>query len=172
MMLGYVTFLSCLIQLFIPLNAYTYIIFVWGLIVTYEIYSVTSYILMIRSIRSFVYCISGILLIVGFVIVKIIHKGGYALTNQFDFAEGIYLFIVSVYSLARIITKSHFQKNIEAFFVFFGVILYSFLHTMASSILALDFVEHFDFAYYATLATMLFWIIVIPWILHLKYKLT
>lgn len=171
-LLGYITFLGCLIQLLLPISARIYIIFVWGSIVAYEIYGVTSYSIKIKTIRSFLICVAIILLIVGYVIARIIQLESYLLMNQFDFAVGIYLFIVSVYTLTQIIVKGRFRQNLEAFFVFFGVILYSFLHTLASSILSLGVIEHFNFAYYATLVTMLFWILVIPWIRHLKYKLT
>lgn len=91
--------------------------------------------------------------------------------NNIDFIEAIYLFIGSVFIMSRIINKDRFVENLEAFFVFFGLILYSFLQILSTIMLSFDFFRNFNFALFATLITMLFWLVSVPWIRRLKSRL-
>ncbi|TKJ38546.1 hypothetical protein CEE37_12330 [candidate division LCP-89 bacterium B3_LCP] len=170
-MLGYVTFSCSLIQLFFPSSQLIYL-FVWGTILAYEIFGVTTYVIRVSKIQFLIICIALTTILIGYGIIRTMQIENYQLMTRFDFIISIYLFIASVYILTRIIIKDSFTEDIEAFFVFFGLIIYSFLHLLAASILALGIVENFDYAFYATLITMLFWILVIPWIRYLKSKLS
>lgn len=170
-MLGYVTFFGCVVQLLLPSSPNVYV-FVWGTIMAYEIFGVTSYVFRIAKIQFFLICITIIIIFIGYGILETIQIEHYRLMTRFDFTVCIYLFIVSVYVLARIIVKDSFKEDLVAFFIFSGLVLYSFLHLLAAGVLALGVVEHFNYAYYATLIAMLFWIVVIPWIRHLTHKLS
>jgi hypothetical protein len=159
------------VQLLFPSTPWVYIT-VWGAILAYEIFGVTTYVFRIMKIQFYLICIAIIIIFIGYGILKTIQIEGYQLMTRFDFAVCIYLFIVSVYVLARIIVRDSFKEDLEAFFIFSGLVLYSFLHLLAAGVLALGVVKNFDYAYYATLIAMLFWIVVIPWIRHLTHKLS
>jgi len=144
----------------------------WCLALLYELSALTAYFLIPKSKRILLVCSVIILLFVGYGAIKTIQAKDFQIMNNFDFAAQVYIFIGSILAVAGIIIKDRFAKEVDAFFVFFGLIIYSFLQSLSTIMLAFDFVQNFDFAYYATLITLLFWLVSIPWVKRLKSRLT
>ena len=167
--LCYVIILGAIIQLILPNNPYIFVVG-WWLILIYELFGVTSYILRPKKTSSFLIIITIILLFVGYGAVNTILLRSYQFMNRIDFIESIYIFIGSIYIVASINLRDRFFEELESFFVFFGLIIYSFLHVLSTSMLAFGVREYFDYTLYATLTAMFFWLISIPWIRHLKFK--
>lgn len=92
--------------------------------------------------------------------------------NQADFVEVFVLFVGSVYILAKIVIRDQFESDFPAFFLFFGLALYSFLQCLSTILIALDFHGNFEFGVYSGIITNLFWLVCIPWLKHLKSRLT
>ena len=96
----------------------------------------------------------------------------FTIWSNFDFVIQIYLLCISLYVISRIVIKDLFEEKIVDLFVYIGFVTYSFLQIAATIILNFGFSEHYDFAVTATLFTMFFWILSVPWILRLKSKLS
>ena len=144
----------------------------WCLLVLYELNFMAAYFLRPRNKKLLSLLSALILLTVGYIAMKVVQQKGFQLINAFDFGVQIYLFVGSVAAFVGTITKDRFAKEPETLFVFFGLIIYSFLQSLSTIMLAFDFIQNFDFAYYATLITLLFWLASIPWIKRLKSRLT
>ncbi len=169
--LCYLIFVSGVAHLLFPQNHCIYTIG-WGLILLFEIFGVSVYAFNVKRIRAFLFCGIIAILFIGYGVLKTMQIKNYQIMNTIDFLESIYLFTGSVYILVSIVVKNRFVQEFDAFLIFFGLVIYSFLHILSSGILAIDVVKYFDFALYATLITMLYWVVIIPWIRRLKSKLS
>jgi len=144
----------------------------WGLLLLYQLIAISAYFLnprhrVILSIISLIF-----LLLVIYFAVKTVRTEVFQIMNNLDFVTQVYVIIGSIIAIVSIIRNDRFAKEPETLFVFFGLIIYSFLQCLSTIMLAFDFIQNFDFAYYATLITLLFWLASIPWIKRLKSRLT
>jgi hypothetical protein len=144
----------------------------WGIMILVESYCLTAYVFKLGKTTSSIFCFLLILLFSGIGIVLSIKNRSYEPMNLIDFIENIYLFIGSAFILFRIAKFGRFYEELDAFFIFFGILVYAFLHALSSSILSLNPFAYFDFAYLSTLITMLYWSAVIPWTRRVKSKLS
>jgi hypothetical protein len=167
----YLVFIFGIVQLCWPASPHVYLVG-WGLFVLFDIFTVTLYLFNIRKTGHYLFVGIISLAYIIYVIVNSIHLRSYAPLITLGFAIDVYVFIVAVIILSSVVIKGIFHKEIDAFFIFFGWLVNSFLDILSSSILSIDFIEHFDFSYYATLITMLYWCAIILWIRRLKYKLS
>ncbi len=168
---SYLTFLSGIAHFIFPESPYAYLFWLGGFLF-FEYCMILIYILQPRKLlsRLLIFIIPGILIAVG--IYLSVHQRSYQPMNIVDFMAQVTLFIGAVTAILEIINKDLFPEKTETFFIAFGLIIFSFLHILSTSIMILDFVEYFDFSYYATLITLLYWIVIIPWIKRLKSKLS
>ncbi len=144
----------------------------WCLLLLFELNVIAAYYLEPVNKRVLAIISVLILLIVIYGAVKTVQAKDFQVMNNLDFAAQIVLFIGSVIAVTRIIMRDRFAAEMDAFFVLFGLIIYSFLHSLSTIMLAFDAIQNFDFAYYTTLITLLFWLVSIPWIKRLKSRLT
>ncbi|MCX6640313.1 MAG: hypothetical protein NTW14_07505 [bacterium] len=144
----------------------------WGVIIFAEL---TLIFLYFFKLSDWKYCLLFLLtvsLYLGYACWKTIQARDYQVLNAFDFGEEVFLFLVALYVIIRIVRQDRFIAELEAFFVFLGLIIYSFLQCLSTIALAYNFFANLDFAYWATLLTFMFWTLSVPWMRHLKYKLT
>jgi hypothetical protein len=169
--LCYVTILGFIGGVSFPQSFYIFLA-QWGLILTYEVFGVTSYIFRLRKISWFLIIIGIMLIIVSYGSIRTIQlrDNQFQLMNTIDFIESCYIFIGAIYIIVSIIVKERFWEDLESFFVFFSLIIYSFSHLLSTSPLALDFVEGYAYTLYSTIIAMFFWSVSVPWIRHLRAK--
>jgi len=86
------------------------------------------------------------------------HSASYQPVNRVDFFNSLLLLLCSSLILWIFFVKKDFLKNLEAFFIFCGFILFFILHILASNILFFDFLKHWNFASLSTLIVHYFWI--------------
>lgn len=110
--------------------------------------------------------------IVGFFGYLTYYYKNFEIWNNFDFVVQIVTLCISLYVISRVIIKDLFVEKLIDFFVFTGLIIYSFLQIVATIMMKFGFSENFNFATIASFSTMIFWIISVPWILRLKSKLS
>ncbi len=170
-LLAYTIVLCEIIRLLFSSSPYLYLAS-WGMVIVVEIFCVSAYAFKLRKGKSFTFCLVFILLFVCFGVYLSIISKSYNPMNFLDFTENIYLFIGSAFILVRIAKYGRFYEELDAFFIFFGMLIYAFLHALSSSILSLNPFKYFDFAYLSTLITMLYWSAVIPWTRRVKSKLS
>lgn len=89
-----------------------------------------------------------------------------------SFVECVAVFFGSFYVVIRIIVKNRFEEDLVDFFAFFGLLIYSFLHTLSGIAEVTDFFEAYHFGSIATFMGILFWLVSVLWVRRLKYKLT
>ena len=146
---------------------------VWCLLLLYELFAITAYFLKSRNQRALVICSLLILLVIGYGAYRtILAEWDFQIMNNYDFAGQIVLFLGSVLAIAIIIVKDRFAQEVDAFFVFFGLTIYSFLQSLSTIMLAFNFFANANFPYYTTLITLVFWLMSVPWIRRLKSRLT
>lgn len=167
----YFIFVGGIASLIAPSQPYVYFVW-WGLILMCELFMPTAYVLKLRRILPILIFIVIFLIFISYGIIMTIQIKEYKVMNAVDFISKIYVFAFSLFVMIYIIIKDRFARDFKAFFVFFGLILYSFLHIISTIALEWDFLGSLDFAFWATRITMLFWIASIPWIRHLQSKLT
>jgi len=144
----------------------------WCLLLLYELGAIAAYFLRPMNRKILLLLSVLILLAVSYGAFKTVQLKNFQIMNAIDFAAQTILFLGSVAALSIIIIKDRFVHEISSFFVFFGLIIYSFLQSLSTIMLTFDFFQNFDFAYSATLITLLFWLVSIPWIKRLKSRLT
>jgi len=167
----YLTFLSGVEHFLFPTNPYVYVIG-WGVFLLFECCMILIYVLrpMKRLIWNLITFLPLIAISTG--IYLSILKHNYQPLNILDFIVQVIMFAGAIYGLVDIFRIEVSSENVEAFFIMLGLIIYSFLHILSTSILIVDFVEYFDFPYYVELITLIYWIAIIPWIKRLKFKLS
>lgn len=145
-------------------------LFCWALIDGFELFAMVAYLLGRAKGRT-VLCAT--LLIAAFVAVGAIRSAifkDYRYMDNVDFVEAIILFSGSLYVVTRITLKDVFWQNLEAFFVFFGFIIYSFLCIVGTVPGVMDFLGNYSISFAVQFISMLFWLGCVPWILHLRRK--
>jgi len=152
-------------------NDYVYCIG-FGLLLIIESYVVISYVFQARKKGVNLSFLSFITVLVGLAIAVTLKTGDYQILNRFDFCENLIIFSGSSYIVFKIIIKDKFTEEMEAFFIFFGIIIYSFLHILATILLIFNIAEFFIYASNATLLTFIYWMIIIPWIHRLRSEIT
>jgi hypothetical protein len=150
---------------------YTYFTY-WIILFLYEINAPLQYLFAGRHRRLHIILLTFFLLLAAVSILKTLLIKDYEPINQADFVEVFSLFVGSIYVLAKIVIRDQFEMDFRAFFAFFGLALYSFLQCLATILIALDFHGNFEFGAYASVVADLFWLISIPWLKHLKSRLT
>lgn len=170
-LISYTIILCEIMRTFFSSSPYLYLMS-WGMVLIVESYCVSAYAFKLKKGKFFTFCLGLILLLTCIGIYSSISNRSYKPMIVFDFAEDIYLFVGSAFILTRIAKYGRFHEELDAFFIFFGMLIYAFLHSLSSSILSLDPFEYFDFAYLSTMITMLYWSVTIPWIRRVKSKLS
>ena len=166
----YVISITGVFQAIFSTSPYVYL-FSWGLILAVELYGVIAYLFRINKMRSYVASIVPVLIIISYGMVRTIQARDYQFMNNIDFVVSLLIFIGSVNVIGQIILKDRFVEELIPFFIFFGLIIYSFLHGLSSVAISIDILANLDFAYYSTITTLLFWTGSVPWIRYLKYRL-
>ena len=156
--------------LIVPLTPICYLIYT-AIIHTFELLLPTAYVLKLKTSRSLLACLGISMFIAGLFGFLTFHYKNYQILNNFDFAVCICIFILSSIVIINIIVKERFSQDLDAFFAFFGFIIFCFLNILATIMLALDFMENVDFAFHASLIAQIFWLVSVPWIRRLRAKL-
>ena len=144
----------------------------FGLLLVYESFAVLGYAFEIKTIKSALALLSVIGIIISIAVYKTIDKLDYQILCRFDFYENLAIFTGACYIVYTISKRDYFVEELEAFFIFFGVILYSFMHILATILLIFDISKNFVFASNATLLTFIYWMSIIPWIRRLRSEFT
>ena len=152
-------------------NRYVYSIG-FGLLLIYESYVVIAYVFQARRGIARYSLLTLIGTLVAFAIVLTLRTNDFQILNRFDFCENLIIFSGSSYIVFKIIIKDRFAEEIEAFFIYFGIIIYSFLHILATILLIFNIADNFIYASNATLLTFIYWMIIIPWIHRLRSEIT
>lgn len=92
--------------------------------------------------------------------------------NTTDFYNIILLMFGSILIMRGLIYYETFIDNIEAFFIFFGFIMYFGLHVLASNAISLNFIRNWNFGQYATLLSLIYWLgsILVVWKIRSKHS--
>ena len=144
----------------------------FGILLVYESFAVLSYAFEIRRMKSAFALLAFIGLIISIAVYQTIDKLNYQILCRFDFYENLVIFTGASYIVYTICKKDLFVEELEAFFIFFGVILYSFMHILATILLIFDISKNFVFASNATLLTFIYWMSIIQWIRRLRSEFT
>ncbi|MFH1734678.1 MAG: hypothetical protein ABIE92_08205 [bacterium] len=168
---SYLIFLSGISYFIFPKSPYVYLVGS-GVFLLFQFCLILIYTLQPRKLLSYglIFIIPGILITV--CIFLCIKFRSYQPINILNFIAQVTLFVGAIIALLEIFRKDLFPERTEMFFIAFGLIIYSFLHMLSTSIMILDYVRHYDFSYYSTLITLIYWIAIIPWIKRLKFKLS
>ena len=143
--LAYIYIITFIISILYYEDRYVYT-FCWGLILIYELFGLVSYIF---GSEKQLFKIITLILIVFFVsygMLSCLILRNYDYMTNIDFIESILLFACSLFVVIWIIVKDLFAKNIDAFFVFFGLVIYSFLHILSNVPAVIDFMKLYYFA--------------------------
>ncbi len=171
LLFNYFLFWGGMAMLLTQNNAHTYFIY-WIVLFLYEINAPLQYLFAGRNRRLYYLLITVFFLFAALSIFRAKLIKDFEPINQADFIEVFSLFAGSVYILASIVIRDQFELDFRAFFVFFGLALYSFLQCLSTILIALNFHSNFEFGAYSAIITDLFWLVSIPWLKHLKSRLT
>jgi hypothetical protein len=167
----YLYFADTLLSL-LNISSVSILVLEWSLFVAFETFLISIYWLGLKKSKSLTICFLMIVMYVLLGDYLTIHLKTWQVQNAFDFGECFYLLLASTWIVFRIIHEEGFERDLVAFFVFFGVILYSSLQIISTIIMAFDFSQNEDFSFIAVIITFLFWLLAVPWIHRLRYKLT
>lgn len=170
--MGYFLALGGIAMLLTDCSPYTYVI-QEGVYLVFLTFCMTSIVLDLQEgDRRILTSAASIILIAGFCTILSMVIKSYTPMNILDLIVNVYTFLVSAHVAASIVVRSSFAEDMVAFFVFFGLVVSSFLHCLATIMEAFDFVKYFDFSYCTLLTILVFWLVSVPWIHHLKSRLT
>ncbi len=168
-LISYIFIWACVSIIIFPTSPTVYLIQA-GCIICVEFYITIAYGLRLKNrlLSLIIFLAISCFLCVG--IVKSIIALSYQPLVEYDFYLQILTVVFCIYILGSIIILNRFFEEIIAFFVFFGILIYSVLQVLATIVISIDIFKHFNFAAYATLFLFIFWIISVPWIRYLKSK--
>ncbi len=144
----------------------------WGIFLISEAFLISIYLFRLEKLRSVLICLTVIMLYAAWGAFSTSQARDDQVLNAFDFGECTYLLFASSWIIFRIIKEDRFEQDLVAFFTFFGVVTYAALQIIATIIMAFDFRENEDFSFFAVIITFTFWLLAVPWIRRLRYKLT
>jgi len=87
-------------------------------------------------------------------------KGIEAIEKCIDLVKSTGGLIVGAPSIS--IIKNRFEEDLVDFFAFFGLLIYSFLHTISTIAEVTDYFEAYRFGSIATFIGILFWMVSVP----------
>lgn len=92
--------------------------------------------------------------------------------NTTDFYNIILLMFGSILIIRGLVHYDTFIDNVEAFFIFFGFVMYFGLHVLASNAISLNFIRNWNFGQYATLISLIYWLgsILVVWKIRSKHS--
>lgn len=144
----------------------------WSLFIILDTFFAVVYFLKLKSIRFILICFLLNLAYVMLASRMSARAQSLQVFNAFAFALGIVVFFIYIYLLFQIIREERFVENMDLFFIFFGFIIYNFLQSLSTIVDAFNWTKYANFAFYSTDIGFLFWTLSVPWMRHLRSKLT
>jgi hypothetical protein len=84
-------------------------------------------------------------------------KRSYGPVNTADSYNQVLLLLGSIMVVKTLLSKASFLENLEAFFIFSGLILYFGMHILSSSLFFINFLDNWNFGQYATFISLFYW---------------
>jgi len=167
---NYILIFQVILMFITGLSPVTSLIF-WCIFLFYLCFIISQYIFYsIKYLPTITITVCGIVMIISSLIT--LQVKNFELMNVIDFTVHVYVFLGSLFIIGTIVVKEKFEEKLIDFFVFFGLLILSFLQIIATVPIAKDFFQYMDVGIIATLITVIFWIISVPWIIKLRCKLS
>ncbi|MFO7895977.1 MAG: hypothetical protein R6U84_03505 [Candidatus Cloacimonadales bacterium] len=148
----------------------------WIIIVIFEILMILSVLFKIKNLHKKFH--DYYILIIAILSIPVILAGiiavirwDYKPINLVDFNFQIILMVGSIWVLKNILSQEDFLQNIEAFFIFSGMVMLFAIHIIASNSQLFGFLKNWKFGHIATIVSQIFWLggVFTSWKIRSKY---
>jgi len=152
-------------------NPYTYLINS-GVVSFYLWFATVNMVLKLRSALKISALAVPMLLFIGHGIWQSIQAQSYQPANDHDFYAHIMIFSCALYIVISLGSALKFIARMESFFICFGIAVFSFLQILSTILLYFDFEKNYFYSSYTIFLLQFFWLVSVPWMRRLRYKLT